>query len=152
MVHRWLKIAAEFSSVRYNRHTLVGYNCQILVGCNCHIFVGYIHCILVGYNCYILWSKFEKYSDIIWKTRWVRVVNGVSREVPRPRPEGPQAPRVLAAGLLRGTPFTILHPRLFQIMSFFGHPGLVKRDIFIAAKPNLYHTQSYVIEVQTFHW
>ena len=36
---------------------------------------------------------------IIWKSRGGRVVNGVPREVPRQKPEGPQAPRVLAAGL-----------------------------------------------------
>ena len=58
------------------------------------------------------------------------MVNGVPREVPRTKAEGPQAPRVLAPGLPRGTPFTTLHPRLFHIMSFFGHPGLVKRDHF----------------------
>ena len=32
--------------------------------------------------------------------------------------------------LPQGTPFTTLHPRPFHIMSFFGHPGLVKRDFF----------------------
>ena len=51
------------------------------------------------------------------------MVNGVPREVPRPKPEGPQAPRVLAVGLPRP-------PRLFHIMSFFRLPGLVKRDFF----------------------
>ena len=40
-----------------------------------------------------------EYWDIIWKSRGGRVVNGVSREVPRPKPEGPEPPRVLAAGL-----------------------------------------------------
>ena len=73
------------------------------------------------------------------------MVNGVPREVPRPKPE--------AAGLPRGTPFTTLHPRLFHIISFFGHPGLVKRDFFhcrqIQPVPREYHTQYYVVEVQT---
>ena len=99
------------------------------------------------------WMKnVEEEWDIIWKSRGGRVVNGVPREVPRPKPEGPQAPRVLAAGLPRGTPFTTLHPRLFHIMSFFGHPGLVKRDFFhcrqIQPVPREYHTQYYLVEVQ----
>ena len=58
--------------------------------------------------------------DIIWKSRGGRVVNVVPREVPR----------VLAKGLPRGTPFTTLQPRLFHKMSFFGHPGQVKRNFF----------------------
>ena len=44
--------------------------------------------------------------------------------------EGPQAPRVFGRGTSRGTSFTMIAPRLFHIMSFFGHPGLVKRDLF----------------------
>ena len=50
------------------------------------------------------------------------MVNGVPRQVPRPKPE--------AAGLPRGTSFTMIHPRLFHIFSFFRHPGLVKWDFF----------------------
>ena len=65
------------------------------------------------------------------------MVNGVPREVPSAKAEGPQAPRVSAAGLARGTPFTTLHPRLFHILSFFGHPGLVKRDFFPCCKTQL---------------
>ena len=91
--------------------------------------------------------------DLIWKSRGGRVVNGVPREVPRPKPAGPQALRDLAAGLPRGTPFTTLHPRIFHIMSFFGHPGLVKRDSVHCRQtqpvPREYHTQYYVVEVQT---
>ena len=53
----------------------------------------------------------------------------------------------------QGTPFTTLHPRPFLIMSFFGHPGLLKRDLFHCrqTQPVLreYHTQCYVVEVQT---
>ena len=60
---------------------------------------------------------------------------------------------VMIAGLLQGTPFTTLHPRLFHIMSFFGHPGLVKRDFFHCRQaqsvPREYHTQCYIVEVQT---
>ena len=52
------------------------------------------------------------------------MVNGVPREVPRPKPEGPQAPRVLAAGLSEGLHFTMIHPRLFHRFSFFWHPEL----------------------------
>ena len=36
--------------------------------------------------------------DYLWKSRGGIMVNGVPREVKRPKPEGPQAPRVLAAG------------------------------------------------------
>ena len=54
---------------------------------------------------------------------------------------------------MEGTPFTTLHPRLFHIMSFFGDPGLVKRDYFHCCQtqpvPREYNTQYYVVEVQT---
>ena len=53
------------------------------------------------------------------------MVNGVPREVPSPKPEGPQA-----VGLTQGTPFTMIHPRLFHTFSFFCHPGPEKRDFF----------------------
>ena len=33
----------------------------------------------------------DRQWDIIWKSRRGRVVNGVPREVPRPKAEGPQA-------------------------------------------------------------
>ena len=52
------------------------------------------------------------------------MVNGVPREVPRPKPEGPQALRVLAAGLSEGLHFTMIPPRLFHRFSFFWHPEL----------------------------
>ena len=58
------------------------------------------------------------------------MVNVVPREVPGPKPKGPQAPRVLAMGLPRGTPCTMIHPRLFHTLSFFRHLGLVKSDFF----------------------
>ena len=81
------------------------------------------------------------------------MVNGVPGEVSRPKAKGPQAPRVLAAGLPQGTPLTTLHPRLFHIMSFFSHPGLEKRDFFCCRQtqpvPREYHTQCYVVEVKT---
>ena len=54
------------------------------------------------------------------------MVNGVPREVPRPKPEGHQGPRVFG----QGTPFTMIHPMLFHTFSFFCHPRLVKRDFF----------------------
>ena len=74
---------------------------------------------------------------------------------PKAKTRGPQAQRVLAAGLPRRTPFTSLHPRLFHIMSFFDEPGLVKRDFFHCPQtqpvPKVYHTQCYVVEeIQTF--
>ena len=68
---------------------------------------------------------------IIWQSRWGRVVNG----------------------LPQGTPFTTLSPRLFHKMSFIGPPGLVKRDFFHCRHtqpvPRKYHTQCYIVEVQT---
>ena len=53
-------------------------------------------------------------------------MNGVPWEVPRPKPEGRRPPRVFG----RGTPFTMIHARLFHTFSFLCHPGLVKRDLF----------------------
>ena len=52
------------------------------------------------------------------------MVNGVPREVPRPKPSGPEAPRVFAAGLSEGLHFTMIHPRLFHRFSFFWHPKI----------------------------
>ena len=42
------------------------------------------------------------------------MVNGVPREVPRPKPKEPQAPRVSGRGTSRGTPFTMIPPRLLS--------------------------------------
>ena len=53
------------------------------------------------------------------------MVNGIPKEVPRPKPEGPQAPGFLA--MIHDTMITL---KLFHIMSFFWLPGLVKRDFF----------------------
>ena len=58
------------------------------------------------------------------------MVNGVPREVLRPKAEAPQAPVVFGRGTSRGTPFTMIHLRLFHTFSFFCHPGLVKRNFF----------------------
>ena len=41
------------------------------------------------------------------------MVNGVPREVPRPKPEGPQAPRVFCRRTFRGTPFYHDTPKAF---------------------------------------
>ena len=68
--------------------------------------------------------------DDVCKSRGRIVVNGVLMEVPMPNPEGSQAPRVFCRGTSRGTPFTMIHPRLFHTFSFFRHPGLVKRYFF----------------------
>ena len=89
----------------------------------------------------------------MWKSRGGIVVNGVPREVPRPKPEGPQAPRVFGRGTSRGTAFTTIHPRLFHTFSFFRHPGPVRRDFLYCRQtqpaPREYHTQCYIVEVQT---
>ena len=63
------------------------------------------------------------------------MVNGVPGEVPRPKPMGPQAPKVFGRGTSRGTPFTMIHSRLFHTFSFFRHPGLVKSDFFSNGVP-----------------
>ena len=79
------------------------------------------------------WPKLSicQYWDNVWKSRGFIVVNGVPREVPRPEPEGPQAPRVFVRGTSWGTPFTMINPRHFHTFSSFRHPELVKRDFFI---------------------
>ena len=80
------------------------------------------------------------------------MVNEVPREVPRPKPEGPQAPRVFGRGSSRGTAFTTMHPRLFHRFSFVCHPEPVRRDFFYCRQtqpaPTEYHTQCYVFEVK----
>ena len=52
------------------------------------------------------------------------MVNGVPREIPRPKPEEPQAPMVLAVGLSEGLHFTMIHSRIFYRFSLFWHPEL----------------------------
>ena len=54
-------------------------------------------------------------------------------------------------GTSRGTPFTMIHPRLFHIFSLFCHPGPVKRNYLHGRQtqpaPREYYTQYYVVEV-----
>ena len=49
---------------------------------------------------FLLWLRHfpKKMVEDDQESRGGIMVNGVPREVPRPKPEGPQAPRVLAAG------------------------------------------------------
>ena len=35
----------------------------------------------------------------------------------------------------RGTPFTMIHPRIFHTFSFFSPPGLVRKDFFYNGVP-----------------
>ena len=57
------------------------------------------------------------------------MVSRVPREVPRQKPEGPQAPRVSGRGTSRSTPFTMTPPRLFHIMSLRElNPNILVRD------------------------
>ena len=61
------------------------------------------------------------------------MVNGVPREVPRPKREGPQALGVLAVGLSKEHHFPMIHPRLFHGFKkkFFWHNKLeFIRDFF----------------------
>ena len=76
------------------------------------------------------------------------MVNGVPREVTRPKPEGLQAPRVLAAGLSKGLNFTMIHPRLFHTFSFYRHPGLVRRDFFSNGVPSTTVSLSCLVMLQ----
>ena len=59
-----------------------------------------------------------------WKSLclWGIMVNGVTREVPRPKAFG--------RGTSQGTPLTMIPSWLFHIMSFLQHPGLIKRYFF----------------------
>ena len=72
----------------------------------------------------------------VWNSRGFIMVNGVPREVQRPKPEGPQATRVFPAGLPQGTPFTMIHPKLFHTFSFFCHPGLPSKEGFLSLAAN----------------
>ena len=49
---------------------------------------------------------------------------------PMAKTRGAAGPEGFGRGTSRGTPFTMIPPRLFHIISFFQLPGLVKRDIF----------------------
>ena len=57
------------------------------------------------------------------------MVNGVPREVPRPKTLGAGGPEGFGSGTSRGTPFIMITTRLFHIMSFFRHPKLKKNGI-----------------------
>ena len=48
--------------------------------------------------------------DNVWKSRDCIVVNSVPGEVPRPKAEGSEVPRIFGRGSSRGTPLTMIHP------------------------------------------
>ena len=56
-------------------------------------------------------------NDIIWKSLGAILVNGVPREVLRPKTIGAYSPLGFGLGTSPGTPFTMITPQLFQIMS-----------------------------------
>ena len=62
-------------------------------------------------------------------------------------------PRDFGQGSSQGNTFTMIPPSLFHTFSFFCHPGPVKRDFLHCRQtqsvPGAYHTQFYVVEVQT---
>ena len=58
------------------------------------------------------------------------MVNGVPREVPRPKTRGAAGPDGFWPWNSRGTPVTMIPLRLFHIMSFFLNLKLVKFDFF----------------------
>ena len=87
----------------------------------------------------------------MWKSRGGIIVNGVPREVPRPKLEGPQALSQISC-LVQSLPWGFW-PRFSHIFSFFCHPGSVKRDFLHCRQtqpaPRGYHTKYYLVEVQT---
>ena len=72
---------------------------------------------------------------------------------PKAKTRGAAGPKGFGQGSFRGTPFTMIHPRLFNIFSFFCHPEPVKRDFLHCCQtqpaPRKYHTQYYVVEVHS---
>ena len=70
-------------------------------------------------------------------------------ESPKAKTRGAAGPK----GFGQMTSFTMIHPRLFYTFSFFRHPGPVKRDFLHCRQnqpaPREYHTQYYVVDVQT---
>ena len=68
--------------------------------------------------------------DHLWKRRGGIMMNGVPKEVPRPKPERPQAPKGFGRKTSQGTPITKIPPMIFHTCSFFCHPGLEKRVLF----------------------
>ena len=91
--------------------------------------------------------------DNVLKSQGGIVVNGVPREVSRPKPGGPQAPWVFGRGTSQGTTFTMIPPRLFHKFSLFCQPGPVEKDFLHCRKtkpvPREYHTPYYLVEVKT---
>ena len=55
-------------------------------------------------------------NDIIWMSLRSIMVNGVPREVRQPKTLGACRPSSFGLRTSRGTPFTMITPRLFQIM------------------------------------
>ena len=49
---------------------------------------------------------------------------------PKAKTRGAAGPNGFGRGTSGGSPFTMIPPRLFHIMSFFQLPGLVKRNLF----------------------
>ena len=45
------------------------------------------------------------------------------------------SPKAKTRGTSQGTPFTMIHPRLFHTFTFFCHPGPVKRDFLHCRQP-----------------
>ena len=111
--------------------------------------------ILSGFFCACVFFKQFLVIWSLWLGHYLEKQRRSPFGSPKAKTRGPQAQRVLAAGLPRRTPFTSLHPWLFHITSLFDEPGLVKRDFFHCPQtqpvPKVYHTQCYVVEeIQTF--
>ena len=60
----------------------------------------------------MLWNFYKDWYNV-WKSQGGIRVNGVPKEVLRPKPEGLQVLRVFGRGTSRGNLFTKIHPRLF---------------------------------------
>ena len=63
-------------------------------------------------------------NDIIWKSLRGIIVNGVPWEVPRTKSLGTCGPSGFSLGTPLDTPFTMIPPQLFQIMSHHTGPAL----------------------------
>ena len=86
--------------------------------------------------------------DNMWKSRGCIMVNRVPRKVSRPKPIG-AAGQGFGRGTSLGTPFTMIHPRLFHIFSFFRQTRPVKTDFLHCRQTQHasreYHTQYYIV-------
>ena len=71
----------------------------------------------------------------MYNIQWDNVSRGYHGEwspsgSPMAKTKGAAGPEGFGRGTSRGTPFSMIPPKLFHTFSFFCHPALVKRDFF----------------------